>query len=92
MVPGCRLNWTVESGSEVYREPVQVQRVSLTEARVCVCMCVSHLGSQYVNLMSMLCWLVKVCALRRVCERGRGWQVSSRQETEDGEMHTFARP
>lgn len=68
------------------------QFTSTGEVRVCVCMCVNHLGSQYVNLMSMLCWLVKVCVLRRVCERGRDWQVSSKQVTEDGEMHTFKRP
>lgn len=51
-----------------------------------------HLWSQYVNFMSMLCWLVKLCVPTSVCERGRGWQVSSRQETEDEATLIFALP
>lgn len=54
--------------------------------------CFTYLWSQYVNLMSMLCWLVNVCVLRSVCESGRGRQVRSRQETDVEAVHAFALP
>lgn len=101
-----KLDLTYVLSLAALREFVQVsaERISVLCAKVesqlmlCArisklwCFCVTHLWSQYVNLMSMLCWLVKVCVLRSVCERGRGMQVSSRQEAEDGPKHALARP